>query len=552
MSAEHVWDAVVEGHEAGLSVWPPKEDGSKAPAIEWVTLDGQHKKTWVHRQRVRAGLEELQSRWYANGRTGNGTVTGKISGNLECLEFDDAPIYEQFMELARASGLGEVIERIAAGFSDRTPGGGTHFYYRCSQIGGNTKLAQRPKRPEEMEGEDDKVKTLIETRGEGGYIITSPSNGTVHPSGKPYVRLHGGPATIAAITPEEREALFEIARSFDQMPKEEAGHADYTRKAGEAPRPGDDFNLRASWEDTGLFEHGWVRVYERGGTVYLRRPGKSLGISATLNYKESNLFYCFSTSTLFDPERGYSKFAVYTLLNHASDFKPAAAELAKQGYGERAGKEGSSDAKGRQPSQATQLVELALAGGCALWHTPDGEPYALIPVNGHSETRPLKSKPFRGWLCRLFYERGKSTPGAQALQDALGVLEGRALYDGQEHPVHVRVARHGGAIWLDLANDQWQAVRITPAGHQVVDMAGDPPVRFRRANGMLPLPTPEPGGRLGELWQFVNVARRARAGASGRVSCGHGQAGRAVPGAGVVGRTGQREEHGSPHDTQPD
>jgi hypothetical protein len=162
----------------------------------------------------------------------------------------------------------------------------------------------------------------------------------------------------------------------------------------------------------------------------------------------------------------------------------------------------SASAKGRQPSQATQLVQLALDAGCELFYTPDGEAYAHVPINGHTETRPLRSKAVRGWLCRLFYQQAKTTPGAQALQDSLGVLEGRALYDGPEHPVYVRVARHDGAIWLDLANDAWQRVRITAAGWEITD---NPQVRFRRSNGMLALPTPERGGAVSELWPFLNV-----------------------------------------------
>jgi hypothetical protein len=45
-------------------------------------------------------------------------------------------------------------------------------------------------------------------------------------------------------------------------------------------------------------------------------------------------------------------------------------------------------------------------------------------------------------------------------------------------------------------------VKITREGWEVVD---DPPVRFRRPAGMLPLPVPVRGGSLEEVWRFVNV-----------------------------------------------
>jgi hypothetical protein len=154
-------------------------------------------------------------------------------------------------------------------------------------------------------------------------------------------------------------------------------------------------------------------------------------------------------------------------------------------------------------SQATILVALAMGAGAELFHAPEGDAYATITVDGHKETWPLKVKGFRRWLARLYYEEERKAPGSQALQDTLGVLEGKALYDGSEYPVYTRLAEHHGAIYLDLGNAAWQAVEITPNGWQVIDT---PPVKFRRAKGMLPLPEPVPGGGLAALRPFVNLA----------------------------------------------
>src|SRR5262249_40936958 len=49
-------------------------------------------------------------------------------------------------------------------------------------------------------------------------------------------------------------------------------------------------------------------------------------------------------------------------------------------------------------------------------------------------------------------------------------------------------------------------VEIIRRGWRVVT---DPPVRFRRAKGMLPLPRPVTGGTLSDLRTFVNVAADA-------------------------------------------
>lgn len=154
-------------------------------------------------------------------------------------------------------------------------------------------------------------------------------------------------------------------------------------------------------------------------------------------------------------------------------------------------------------SQAQILT--AIADFAQVFRTPDGETaYATLEINGHRETWPIRSKGFRRWLVGRFYTLEQKPPGAQALQDALGAIEARAQFGNRTHPVYVRV---GGsdktAVYLDLANEPWEAVEITAAGWQVVT---DPPVKFRRARGMLALPQPKLGGSLEDLRPFVNTA----------------------------------------------
>lgn len=162
----------------------------------------------------------------------------------------------------------------------------------------------------------------------------------------------------------------------------------------------------------------------------------------------------------------------------------------------------SAPARKGKPSQATLLVDLAEAA--AFFHTPDGDPFADVAVAGHRETWPLRTKGFRRWLAQTYYDSYGSAAGSQAVQDALGVLEGRALFAGDERAVHVRVASLGGVLYLDLGDPAWRAVEVTVMGWKVID---DVPVRFRRPRGALPLPAPEPGGALDALVPFVNVAK---------------------------------------------
>jgi putative DNA primase/helicase len=146
-------------------------------------------------------------RWYEDGRTGLGLVTGKVSGGLEMLEFETREAWDAYQQRAADVGIGGLLERVVVGYCEYTPAGGVHLFYRCSEICGNTRLAC-----------DASGKVLIETRGEGGYAIVAPSYGSVHPSGKPYVLVSGGFDQLVEITPEERDDLWALARSFDRTP----------------------------------------------------------------------------------------------------------------------------------------------------------------------------------------------------------------------------------------------------------------------------------------------------------------------------------------------
>lgn len=156
-------------------------------------------------------------------------------------------------------------------------------------------------------------------------------------------------------------------------------------------------------------------------------------------------------------------------------------------------------------SQADRLVALAEAAeGLELFHDADGEVYATIPVDGHRETVKIHEKGFKRWLARRSHVEHGKVPGSQGMQDALCAIAGKALFEGEERRVHVRLAEHDGEVWLDLCDEEWRAVQIGPWGWRVA-ASEDVPVRFIRRKGMLPLPVPERGGSLEELRPLVNM-----------------------------------------------
>jgi putative DNA primase/helicase len=309
-----LYATALSGYHAGLNMLPVRANGSKRPA-----LDG-----WKIYQQRRVTLSELQH-WFQGPERGVAVVTGEISGGLEALDIDSPQTYQAWLECIREHRfLRPVYQRIARGYLEATPDGGRHLLYRCAAIGRNQTLARRP-----LAGEQG-YQMLIETRGNGGLLIIAPSNGHVHPSGKPYRLLSGGVSHIATITPEERSQLLALARTFDETPAKlyEERSCYQLVPSEHAQRPGDLFNQSARWEDI-LCPHGWKLVRKMNDTGQWRRPGKrGPGISATTNYAGNGLLYVFSTATIFEPERGYTKFTAYALLEHGGDFAAAARSLA--------------------------------------------------------------------------------------------------------------------------------------------------------------------------------------------------------------------------------
>lgn len=302
---------------AGLSFVPIKTDGSKAPPpVPWKVYETRRPSEYEIGQLFRGGV-------------GIAIIGGRVSGGLEIVDIDAPGLVEAWMALVEAArpGLLARLPRI------RTPKGGAHVYYRCAEIEGNQKLAMEPFVNDEGKPAQ---KVLLETRGEGGYVLAPPSPPECHPAGRAYEHAGGPPLTeVPTITPEERGTLLDAARSFNKAPREmRSGPPPRLRPAGETgARPGDDFNARASWQEI-LSPHGWTPLRESGPTVFWRRPGKTdPGCSATTGHCGDNFYVFSSNAHPFEADTAYTKFAVLAILDHGGDYGRAAQALAEHGYG---------------------------------------------------------------------------------------------------------------------------------------------------------------------------------------------------------------------------
>lgn len=164
--------------------------------------------------------------------------------------------------------------------------------------------------------------------------------------------------------------------------------------------------------------------------------------------------------------------------------------------------EGVSTEKGRGPSQAAQLVAIARKR-YDLFMSEDGRPYG-VKTDGANIALPLRGKAgLRSQLSRIYNdEQGGQVASQSALADAMTVLEGVAAAAEPRVP-HVRVARHGARVVVDLGDADGRCVVIGPDGWH---RSARSPVLFRRSGAMKPLPTPvHDGDGLTKLRDLLNT-----------------------------------------------
>jgi hypothetical protein len=302
--------------KAGFSVVPVKADGSKGAAVSWAQYQG-----------TKPSEGQVREWFSGSDKYGIAIICGEVSGGLEVIDFDQPNFFGPWAEIVEFSfpGLVDTLPVI------QTPKGfGRHVYFKSRHCKPGLKLANQPGH----EGRNANV--AIEVRGSKQYVLAPGSPATCHPLKGEY-KLISGPSIeeTPLLDGDQREALLCAGRALDKVPKEYEGRR---KREVIALRPGDEYSRADNWEDL-LEEFEWTKIKEHNGSSLWRRPGKEQsGGSATLGHCMTDdglrLFYVFSTNAEpFKADKAYSLFAAYSILKCKGDFRVAAQELCKQGFG---------------------------------------------------------------------------------------------------------------------------------------------------------------------------------------------------------------------------
>ena len=304
----------------GLSVFPVRADGSKAPRL----------RGWRQAAEALPPAEALDHWFDVGAPTAVGVAGGRASGNLVFLDFEgrEPDVWDRWLDLVMDAGEVAPLARCPV---VRTPSGGRHVYVRLPDVVPGAKLAQTEDRH-----------CLIETRGHQHFVVAPGSHPAAHATGRPYLFeqlgwLDEGEAPVVDFTTwlAWTTAAAKLTR-YERPTRVVGERRPDTPGAADGDRPGDDFNRRVQWADI-LESRGWRVCGRAGKTIYWTRPGKPDGVSASTGFchgeNSGDLLYVWSTSTVLPAGEAFSKFGALAFLDFNGDFTRAAHALAAKGFG---------------------------------------------------------------------------------------------------------------------------------------------------------------------------------------------------------------------------
>jgi hypothetical protein len=148
--------------------------------------------------------------------------------------------------------------------------------------------------------------------------------------------------------------------------------------------------------------------------------------------------------------------------------------------------------------QRERIIDAVQTAGAVFWRDPDGIAYATVPNLPEGAVMHLRVRGRKfALVCRLLYGAANKVNGSRgerpgsvsdsAMAEAVNAFEAMSLASANNLIPGVRLVETDGAIWIDLGDNTFKAIRVTFEGWAIETRANAPLVR---SDGLRALPLP--------------------------------------------------------------
>lgn len=147
-----------------------------------------------------------------------------------------------------------------------------------------------------------------------------------------------------------------------------------------------------------------------------------------------------------------------------------------------------------------QLIECILKSGAVLFKDEYGDGF-ISPDGTGREVMKLRSRSFKLLVSRYSWQNFDGQPvNSDVVSNVTQMLEAKALFEGEQYNLSVRIGRTNETVWYDLGDGS--AIKIDKSGWELVNK---PPILFKRFSHQQQQIVPQRGGSLAQIDKFLNI-----------------------------------------------
>jgi hypothetical protein len=323
------WQLIKHYLELGINIIPVRD---KSTTFEGKTFDVKTPfKGWKKYQSEKIVEQDLFYQLQQNKTEWAAFICGKISNNLFNIDIDTK--YYKGFDAIYFAAIREMFPDLWAKLRiHKTPSGGYHIlYFMESSPPASVKLASRLPTIDESQAykisnpnatSSLKSVCFLETRGEGSLSGFTGEGYSVHIDNP-----------LPTLSDNEHEALITLGKSYNQIIKIDKPYT-VSKFVGDYydENPYEHFNNSPEGELV-LENNGWKKCGQNQNFIWYSRPeSKSKAVHASFNLQK-RCFYIFTSSTAFEPEKGYNPSTALSILQFNSDKKATFKHLQEIGFG---------------------------------------------------------------------------------------------------------------------------------------------------------------------------------------------------------------------------